>query len=119
MGILFFLRNIMAGFMYGLSANAPIILSAVPLVAVPVVLLACYLPHSRATKVDPLVALHYEEHQQWLLRLFGRCLVCVRDLSSESGDSGDRIWAKSILGHIPPRRSRIEGVFDAAFVNHK
>ena len=56
----FFLRNIAASFVYGLSANDPVILSVVPLVVVPVVMLACYLPARRATKVDPLVASRYE-----------------------------------------------------------
>ena len=56
----FFLRNIAASFVYGLSANDPVILSVVPLVVVPVVMLACYLPARRATKVDPLVGLRYE-----------------------------------------------------------
>jgi putative ABC transport system permease protein len=55
-----FLRKIMASFLYGLSANDPIILSAVPLVIVLVVLLACYLPARRAAKIDPMVALRYE-----------------------------------------------------------
>jgi putative ABC transport system permease protein len=56
----FFLRRIMASRLYGLSANDPIILSTVPLMIVLVVLLACYLPARRATKVDPMVALRYE-----------------------------------------------------------
>jgi predicted permease len=56
----FFLREIMASLIYGLSANDPLILSIVPLVIVLVVLLACYLPARRATKVDPMVALRYE-----------------------------------------------------------
>jgi len=56
----FFLRKVMASLLYGLSANDPIILSVVPLVIVLVVLLACYLPARRATKVDPMVTLRYE-----------------------------------------------------------
>jgi putative ABC transport system permease protein len=56
----FFLRKIMTSLLYGLSANDPVILSVVPLVIVLVVLLACYLPARRATKVDPMVTLRYE-----------------------------------------------------------
>jgi putative ABC transport system permease protein len=56
----FFLRRILASFLYGLSANDPVILLSVPLVMVFVVLLACYLPARRAAKIDPLVALRYE-----------------------------------------------------------
>ena len=56
----FFLRKIMDSFLYGLSANDPLILSLVPVVIVAVVLLACYVPARRASKVDPMVALRYE-----------------------------------------------------------
>lgn len=56
----FFLRKIMDSFLYGLSANDPLILSFVPVVIVAVVLLACYVPARRASKVDPMVALRYE-----------------------------------------------------------
>jgi predicted permease len=53
----FFLRNLMASFVYGLSANDPVIISVVTSVVFLVILLACYLPARRATKVDPMVAL--------------------------------------------------------------
>jgi hypothetical protein len=36
----------MANFLYGLTANNPIILSAVSLLIVLIVLLACYTPHA-------------------------------------------------------------------------
>ncbi|HEX4716816.1 MAG TPA: FtsX-like permease family protein, partial [Ktedonobacteraceae bacterium] len=54
------LRKIMASLLYGLSPNDPVILSLVPLLIVLVVLLACYLPARRATRVDPIIALRCE-----------------------------------------------------------
>ena len=56
----FFLRKVMASFLYGLSNNDPVVLLAVPCVMVFVVLLACWLPARRATKIDPMIALRYE-----------------------------------------------------------
>jgi putative ABC transport system permease protein len=56
----FFLRKGLASFVYGLSANDPLILSIVPAGMILVILLACYLPARRASKVDPIVALRYE-----------------------------------------------------------
>jgi putative ABC transport system permease protein len=56
----FFLRKIMAGFLFGLSANDPIVMSIVPCLMVLVILMACWLPARRATKIDPMVALRYE-----------------------------------------------------------
>jgi putative ABC transport system permease protein len=58
--IAFFLRNLMASFVYGLSPNDPVITSTVTTVVLLVILLACYLPARRATKVDPMVALRNE-----------------------------------------------------------
>ncbi len=54
------LRKIAAGFLYGLSANDPLVLGAVPLVMVLVIVLACWAPARRATKIDPVKALRYE-----------------------------------------------------------
>jgi predicted permease len=56
----FLLRKIMASLLYGLSSNDPFVLCLVPCVMVFVILLACWLPARRATKIDPMVALHYE-----------------------------------------------------------
>jgi len=50
----------MASFLFGLSANDPLVLSIVPCIMVLVILLACWLPARRATKIDPMVALRYE-----------------------------------------------------------
>jgi putative ABC transport system permease protein len=56
----FFLRKIMAGFLFGLSNNDPLVLSAVPCLMVLVILAACWAPARRATKIDPMVALRNE-----------------------------------------------------------
>ena len=50
----------MASFVYGLSPNDPVIISIVTSVVLLVILLACYMPARRATKVDPMVALRDE-----------------------------------------------------------
>ncbi len=54
------LKHIMASLLYGLEATDPLIFLTVPLSIVLVILLACYLPAHRATKVDPMVALRWE-----------------------------------------------------------
>jgi ABC-type antimicrobial peptide transport system permease subunit len=56
----FFLRRIMASFLYGLSGNDPIVLCFVPGVMISIIVLACWLPARRATKIDPMAALRYE-----------------------------------------------------------
>ena len=55
-----FLRKIMASFMYGLSANDPLTLCAVPCLMVLVIIFACWLPARRAMKINPMAALRYE-----------------------------------------------------------
>ncbi|WP_187143388.1 ABC transporter permease [Terriglobus albidus] len=56
----FLLRKVMASFLYGLSANDPLILFTAPCMMVLVIVLACWLPARRATKIDPITALRYE-----------------------------------------------------------
>jgi predicted permease len=56
----FFLRRIMATLLYGLSANDPLVLCFLPCIMISVIVLACWLPAHRATKIDPMAALRYE-----------------------------------------------------------
>ncbi len=56
----FFLRQIMASFLYGLSANDPLVLCFVPCVMISVIVLASWLPARRATRIEPMAALRYE-----------------------------------------------------------
>jgi putative ABC transport system permease protein len=56
----FFLRKIMASFLYGLSRNDPVVLLVVPCIMIFVVLLACWIPACRASRIDPVAALRCE-----------------------------------------------------------
>jgi putative ABC transport system permease protein len=52
--------QIMASMLYGISATDPVVIGSAALLLILVALAACYLPARRATRVDPIIALHYE-----------------------------------------------------------
>jgi putative ABC transport system permease protein len=56
----FLLRKLMASLLYGIGENNPLVLIAVPTVMMLVVLIACYAPAHRATRIDPVLALREE-----------------------------------------------------------
>jgi putative ABC transport system permease protein len=56
----YLLTQLMATLLYEVSATDRATFISIPLVVAAVAFAACLVPARRATKVDPLVALHYE-----------------------------------------------------------
>jgi len=56
----FILTKVMQSLLYEVSTTDPVTFLGISLVLILVAVLACYIPARRATRVDPMIALHYE-----------------------------------------------------------
>jgi ABC-type lipoprotein release transport system permease subunit len=54
------MTDLMAGLLYGVTPQDPATFASVPALFVSVALLACWLPASRASRVQPSTALRYD-----------------------------------------------------------
>jgi putative ABC transport system permease protein len=52
--------RLLSGMLFGVSATDPLTIAGISLLLAVVALLACWIPARRATKVDPIIALHHE-----------------------------------------------------------
>jgi putative ABC transport system permease protein len=55
-----YLSELLAGLLYGVTAQDPITFATVPALLLAVALIACWLPAARATRVRPASALRHE-----------------------------------------------------------
>ncbi|MCA1559826.1 MAG: FtsX-like permease family protein, partial [Acidobacteria bacterium] len=53
--------RLLAGLLYGVEATDPLVFSAVPIVLMLVCASACWVPASRAIRIEPAHALRYDE----------------------------------------------------------
>jgi putative ABC transport system permease protein len=60
LAVSFSVSRLLTGLLYEVRPTDPMVFVAVPLILMAVALLACYIPASRASKINPTTMLHYE-----------------------------------------------------------